>query len=314
MKAATIDSFSTPARVHFVDEPALQDHSVLFRITAAGVNPMDWKVRDGQAGKRSFPLVLGQDFAGVVTRVGKGVTRVNRGDRIFGLARAHGTYAEYSEIRDGVADSPFARIPENVSDSQAAALPTPALTALASLEALGVRNGTALLILGAAGAVGSAAVQMARERGASIAAVVKNGQETNTRFMGATNVVTATGDNTVSALRALHSEPFDAVLDLVSSGDELKRNAPLIKQGGVLVTTLHVADEMWFHEQSIRAINITMAETPQSSAAGLDEIARMVADGTLVVEIASERPLADANAVLDGIKSGAIAGKVILRP
>jgi D-arabinose 1-dehydrogenase-like Zn-dependent alcohol dehydrogenase len=104
------------------------------------------------------------------------------------------------------------------------------------------------------------------------------------------------------------------VLDLVSDGETLKRNAPLTEGGGILVTTIHVADEAWFRERDIRAINIVMNQTPQSSPAGLDEVARMVAEGTLVVKIASERPLSEANAVLDGIKSGAIAGKVILRP
>jgi NADPH:quinone reductase-like Zn-dependent oxidoreductase len=314
MKAATIDSFSTPARVHFVNEPVLQDESVIFRVTAAGVNPVDWKTRDGLAGKRSFPLTLGQDFAGVVLRVGKGIVRVKRGDRIFGCARAHGSYAEIGEIRDGMADSPFTRIPANVSDAQAAALPTPALTALASLEALAVRYGTKLLILGAAGAVGSIALQLARMRGASITAVVKNGQEPRSRSMGASSVVSATSDDTLSAVRAVHPEPFDAVRDLVSGGDELKRNAPLSTSGGILVTTIHDADVPWFRQLNICAINITMSKTPQSSPAALDDIAHMVANGTLLVEIASERPLDEANAVLDEIKAGVITGKVILRP
>ena len=314
MKAATIDRFATPAIVHDVEAPALQDQAVVFRITAAGVNPIDWKIRDGEGGERSFPLILGQDFAGIVEGVGKGVTRVAKGDRIFGCARAHGAYAELSEIRDGVQDSPFTRIPAGVSDAQAAALPTPALTAFASLEALGARKGTELLILGAGGAVGSAAVQMARQRGASITAVVRDGQAAEARAFGAMRVVVSNGGDALAAVRSVHADPFEAVLDLVSDRDTLKRNAPLVEGGGILVTTIHTADEAWFRARDIRAVNIVMNETPQSSPAGLDEVARMVADGTLVVTVASERPLSEVNAVLDGIKSGAIAGKVILRP
>ena len=314
MKAATIDRFSTPAEVHEIARPELEDHAVLFRVTAAGVNPIDWKIRDGQAGKRSFPLILGQDFAGIVERAGKGVTRVTAGERIFGIARKHGVYAEFSEVREGEDDSPFTKIPEGVSDAQAAALPTPGLTALASLEALDAGTATELLIVGAAGAVGCIAVQLARDRNVKIAAVVRPGQEHDTHALGVNTVIVAKGDDVLSAVRAAHPEPFDAVLDMVSDGNALKRNAPLMKPGGTLVTTIHVADEAWFEQLGIRAINISMAATPQSSPAGLDELARLVEDGRLIVKIGSERPLDEANTVLDGIKSGSIHGKVILRP
>lgn len=313
MKAATIDRFSAPVTIRDVPPPTLEDRAVLFRVMAAGVNPIDWKIRDGQAGNRSFPLILGQDFAGVVERVGNGVTRVKPGDRIFGCAREHGAYAEFSEIRDGQRDSPFTATPAELSDAQAAALPTPGLTALASLEALNVGADTALLVLGATGAVGGAAVQIARKRGATVTVVVKPGQEDDARKLGAAEVVAARGD-VVAAVRGVHPQPFEAVLDLVSDGEALKEQAPLVKAGGTLVTTIHDADEAWFAKRGVRAINIIMNETPQSSPAGLDELARLVLEGTLTVRIASERPLADANAVLDGIKAGRIAGKVILRP
>jgi NADPH:quinone reductase-like Zn-dependent oxidoreductase len=313
MKAATIDRFKARAEIHNIATPALEDNAVLFRVTAAGVNPIDWKVRDGEGGKRSFPLVLGQDFAGIVDRTGKGVTRVKPGDRIFGCAREHGAYAEYSEVREGVQDSPFTHIPAGVSNAQAAALPTPGLTALASLELLGVRAGTDLLILGAAGSVGSTAVQLARERGANVTAVVKGGQEHQVQALGAKTVV-AMKDDALAAIRSVRTEPFEAILDVVSDAETLKHNAPLVKQGGIVVTTVHVADEAWFRERGVRAINIVMNQTPQSSPAGLDQLAAMVADGRLVVEVASERPLSDANAVLDGLKSGHISGKVVLLP
>ena len=313
MKAATIERFNTPATVHDVETPALEDNAILLRVTAAGVNPVDWKTRDGKSGDRSFPLTLGQDFAGVVERVGTGVTRVKAGDRVFGCARAHGSYAEFTEIRDGEDNSPFTKIPEGVSDALAAALPTPVLTALASIEALKVGKRTDVLIIGAAGAVGSAAVQIAHNRGAIVTALVKPGQEAEARRAGATTVVAMTSDPK-TAIAVAHEDPFDAVLDLVSDGDALKAFAPLVKRGGLLVTTIHVADEPWFEQHGILAINIVLDQTPQSSPASLDEVAGMVRAGSLVVTVGSERPLDDANAVLDGIKSGDIQGKVILRP
>ena len=313
MKAATIDRFKTPAVVHDVATPPLEDDAVLLRVTAAGVNPVDWKIRDGEGGERSFPLTLGQDFSGVVERVGPGVTRVKEGDRVFGCARDHGAYAEFTEIRDGQRDSPFAKIPEGVSDALAAALPTPVLTALASLEALGVGKGTELLVVGAAGAVGSAALQLARNRDAIVTAAVKPGQESGARANGASTVVTV-GTNPATDVAVAHEDPFEAILDLVSNADQLKALAPLLARGGTILTTIHVADEAWFAQRGIRAINMVVAETPQSSPEALDEVAALVRSGSLTVEIGSERPLDDANAVLDGIKAGEIHGKVILRP
>jgi NADPH:quinone reductase-like Zn-dependent oxidoreductase len=308
-----IDRFKTPAMMRDVDTPTLDEDAVLLRVTAAGVNPIDWKIRDGEGGDRSFPLTLGGDFAGIVERVGTSVTRVKEGDRVFGTAREHGAFAEYTEIKDHAPDSPFTRIPAGISDAQAAAIPIPVLTALASLEALKVGKDTELLIVGAAGAVGSAAVQIARNRGALITAVVKKGQENDARSNGAATVVTG-NERPQAAIKAAHNGQFDAVLDLVSNGEQLKAYAPLVKAGGSIVTTIHVADEGFFAAKNITAINLVMAETPQSSPEALDEIAQMVLDGALTISVGSERPLEEANAVLDGLKAGKISGKVILRP
>jgi NADPH:quinone reductase-like Zn-dependent oxidoreductase len=100
MKAATIERFATAAGVHEIAPPQLEDDAVVLRITAAGVSPIDWKNRDGIGEKRTVPLTLGQDVAGVIERVGTAVTRVKAGDRIFGCARDHGSYAEFTKIRD----------------------------------------------------------------------------------------------------------------------------------------------------------------------------------------------------------------------
>jgi NADPH2:quinone reductase len=170
-----------------------------------------------------------------------------------------------------------------------------------------------LLIVGGGGSVGSATIQLARLRGARITAFVKPGQEDDARRAGA-DVVVSTAGAPVPAIREVHGAPFDAVIDLVSTADALKELAPLLKGDGVILTTIHVADEAWFRERSLRAINITLAKTPQSSPVALAAMARRVADGSLVLSPPTERSLDDANAVLDGIKTGTISGKVILRP
>jgi len=313
MKAFAIDRFGSEGRVRDLPQPQLDLDSVLVRVRVAGINPIDWKIRDGKAGGRTFPLVLGQDFAGVVEQVGSQVTRVKAGDRVFGCARAHGAYAEETAVPDHEQASPFALIPDGLSDAVAAALPTPALTALASLSALGVGKDTTLLVVGAAGAVGTAAVQMARLRGARVSAYVRSEQEAELRSLGADEAISSERDDVLGSVQAQHPEPFDVILDLISDGETLKRNAPLLRQGGRLVTTIHVADEKWFGDRGLTAINIVMNETPQSSPEGLNEVAKLAADGKLRVDVAGERALAEAGRTLDEGKAGKLSGKMLLR-
>jgi NADPH:quinone reductase-like Zn-dependent oxidoreductase len=313
MKAFAIDRFGTEGDVRDLPQPKLDVDSVLVRVCVAGVNPIDWKIRDGKSGSRAFPLVLGQDFAGVVEQVGRQVTRVRAGDRVFGCARAHGAYAEETAVPDHERASPFSLIPDGLSDAVAAALPTPALTALASLSALGAGKDTTLLVVGAAGAVGTAAVQMAHLRGSRVSAYVRPGQEAALRALGAHETISSESDDVLGSVRAQHPEPFDVILDLVSNGETLKRNAPLLRQGGKLVTTIHVADEKWFGDHGLTAINIVMNETPQSSPEGLNEVAKLALDGKLRVDVLGERALGEAGRTLDEGKAGKLSGKMLLR-
>ena len=312
MHAIVIDKFNEAGSVRQMPEPPLDRNAVLVRVSVAGVNPVDWKVRAGKAGERNFPLVLGQDFAGSIEAVGDGVERVTVGDRVFGCARDHGSYAEETLIPDLDKSSPFTKIPEGIDDVHAAALPTPGLTALASLDWLEVGGGTELLVIGAAGAVGSAAVQIARKRKAVVTAVVKPGQGDEAREFGAATVVEASGDF-LDAVRSAHPKPFAATLDLVSSGEELQHHLPLYAKGGKLVTTIHVAEVDWFLERGIDANNIVMSETDASSPRGLETLAELVLTGDLRVPIASERPLTEAAKVLDELEAGKLGGKIVLR-
>lgn len=313
MRAFVIDRFKDPGGVRDVPDPPMGADDILVRVARAGVNPVDWKIRDGTGGKRSFPLVLGQDFAGVAEAVGANVARIKKGDRVFGCARDHGAYAERTSIAQQQHNSPISVIPDGVTDAVAAALPTPALTALAALAILGMSRRTSLVVIGAAGAVGSAAVQIARREGAHVTAVVKPGQGEAVRKLGADTVIETDGE-ILAAIKERRTEPFDAMLDLVNDGETLKKHAELLGGGSKLVTTIHVADEAWFRERGIEATNIVMNETPQSSAAGLDELTAMVLDGTLSVTVGAERPLADAGTVLDNMKAGKGGGKTVLRP
>src|SRR5689334_1665947 len=156
-----------------VEPPPVAPDGVLLRVRAAGVNPVDYNVREGKlAGgfPYHFPVILGWDAAGVVEEVGPAVTWFKPGDAAYGYCRRHeleyGTYAEFVTVPEGY----LAHMPDGLSFEEAAALPLAALTAHQSLEYLGLRGGETLFVTGGAGGVGHIAVQLAIARGARVIA------------------------------------------------------------------------------------------------------------------------------------------------
>src|SRR6476646_6447682 len=172
MRAFAVQSFGEAPAIHDLPIPDA-DSAFLIRVRYAGVNPIDYKLLERLTATSIYPFVMGTDCAGVVERVPTGERELRTGDRIFGMARTHGAYAEYTAVAPGAKTEPLARIPDGVTDEQAAALPIPAITALGSLELLGVTAGQHLVVMGATGGVGGYAVQMARSRGAHVIATVR---------------------------------------------------------------------------------------------------------------------------------------------
>lgn len=312
MKAFAIDKFGEEGSIHDLAAPEVPDDGVLVRVVAAGVNPIDWKIRDGMRGDRSFPLVLGQDFAGFVVATGPRAKRYGIDDRIFGTARTYGTFADYTAVPEDSADNPIAKIPDGVGDADAAALPTAGLTALASLDALGVANGTLLLINGAAGGVGAFATQIAHARGATVIGTVHSGKEDFARSIGVDVPIAYDREDAVNAIAQRYPNGVDALLDVVSDADALKRFGGLVRRGGTLVSTIYTADVAWFAGRGVTAVNIVLNQTPQSSHSGLRELVKMVEDGSVRVAIGEEHELVSAAVALDRGKSGEAAGKIIL--
>ncbi|MER5552162.1 NADP-dependent oxidoreductase [Streptomyces sp. NPDC002793] len=184
------------------------------RVAAAGVNPIDWKLRSG-ALRQVFPLDLpgipGRDGAGVVDEIGDGVRGVSIGDRVFGLGGVTGATAELLVL------SAWAHTPAAWSDEQAAGAGLASVTALGGLNALGSLDGRTLLVEGAAGGVGSAAVEIALARGA--ATVIGTASERNHEFLASLGAVPTTyGPGLAERLTALAPHGVDAVLDTAASG------------------------------------------------------------------------------------------------
>jgi NADPH2:quinone reductase len=311
MRAFAVQSFGEAPGIHDLPMPPA-DEGFLIRVTYAGVNPIDYKLLERLTATSTYPFVMGIDFAGVVERVPTGERELRTGDRIFGMARTHGAYAEYTAVAPGVKTEPLARIPDGLTDEQAAALPIAAITALGSLELLGVTADQHLIVMGATGGVGGYAVQMARSRGVHVIATVR-GDADEARRLGAEEVYDIKAIDVVEALRASHPNGVDAVLDLVNGSDAIRRDAEILQSGGRLVSTIYAADEGWFAERQITAYNIASSANPLSSPQGLNEVARMLADGTITARIRSTVELDGAGQMLEKLRNGGLRGKAVIR-
>jgi NADPH:quinone reductase-like Zn-dependent oxidoreductase len=310
MRAFAVRSFGEAPAVQTLPIPAA-DIAILIRVNYAGVNPIDYKLVDRLTAASKYPFVVGADFSGVVERVPAGERDFRPGDRIFGMARTHGAYAEYTAVEPGAKTEPLARIPDGVTDEQAAALPIAAITALGSIELLGITAGQLVVVMGATGGVGGYAVQMARSRGAHVIATVR-GDADEARRLGAEEVYDTKAGDVIAALRAAHPDGVDAVLDLVNGPDAIPRDAEILKPGGSLVSTIHAANESWFAERKITAHNILGNANAFSSPQGLDQIARMLADGAITARIRSIVELDDAGQVLEKLRTGGLRGKAVI--
>jgi NADPH:quinone reductase len=311
MRAFAVRSFGEAASVQDLPVPPVDD-AVLIRVRFAGVNPLDNNALGRLTADSSYPFVVGVDFAGVVERVPAGDHGLRAGDRVLGMARTHGSYAEYTAVVPAAAMEPLARLPDGVADEEAAALPIPALTALRAVDVLEVTAGQHVVVMGATGGVGGYAVPMARSRGAHLVATVR-GDADEARRLGAEEVYDSQVTDVIAALRVAHPGGVDAVLDLVSGADAIRRDAEVIRPGGRLVSTTFAADEGWFAERHITAHNHASSANPLISPEGLTTVARMLADGTITARIGTVADLEAAGQVLDQLRRGGMRGKAVIR-
>ena len=311
MRAFAVQAFGEAPAIHDLPVPAA-DGGFLLRVVYAGVNPLDNNNLARLTANSVYPYVLGIDFAGVVERVPANRNGLRVGDRVFGMARTHGAYAEYTMVTPAAKSEPVAPIPAGVSDEEAAALPTAGVTALRTVELLGIASGQRVVVMGATGGVGGYAVQMARARGAHVIATVR-GDVAEARRLGAEEVYDSQAADVIGALRADHPSGVDAVLDLVSGPDAIRRDAEVIQPGGRLVSTIFAADEGWFAERQITAYNHASSRNPLISPEGLTEVAQMLADGTITTRIRATVDLDAAGQVLDELRHGGLRGKALIR-
>jgi len=214
MRAVHFHAFGGPGVLAIEDdvpEPPVGPGQVRVRVQAASVNPVDWKIRSGMLKKAvptTLPSIPGSDAVGIVDQIGAGVTGIELGAAVFGLAARPGTLAEFAVLRA------WAPIPSAWTFEQAAGLA--ADTAIIALDALGKLNGRTLLIEGAAGGVGSAAVELAVARGASVIGTASERKHDFLRSLGATP--TTYGQGLPERTAALAPGGVDAAIDMIGSG------------------------------------------------------------------------------------------------
>jgi NADPH:quinone reductase-like Zn-dependent oxidoreductase len=303
MKAVRIYEYGDASTLKLEDVQSLSATSdqILVRVHDAGVNPIDWKIRQGyleHVMPAHFPLTMGQDFAGEVAERGTTVTSVQIGDRVFGFAQ--GTYAEYATA----SISTVAKIPDTVDFVRAAALPTAGSTALQIIrDVVKARDGMTILIHGAAGGVGSFASQIAKHMGARVVGSASGEDMDYLKSIGVDDVI----DFARERFEEKVSEA-DAVVDLVG-GETLKRSYDVVKPGGTLVTTVQPIDESEAKRAGIRAVHVVM----RRNAADLAELAKLVESGAVTPRLGQTMALSQARQAQEFSESGKTHGKVILK-
>ncbi|WP_018546664.1 NADP-dependent oxidoreductase [Streptomyces sp. LaPpAH-108] len=280
---------------------------VRIRVAAAGVNPTDWKHRDGTIPyDHGLPATTGWDVAGTVDKTGPGVTIFEEGDEVFGMLPYPYAPGSYAEFATGPARA-FAAKPGTIDFAQAAALPLAALTAWQALhDTAGLRDGQRVLIQGAAGGVGHLAVQIARHLGAEVTATASAADADFVRSLGAAQVF----DYRTTSISDVLSDADAALVPF--TGQTRLDSLRAVRRGGVLVSLLGADEEALTlaGERGVRYRSLMV----QSDHAGMRAIADLAAEGALRAKIHATLPLSRAAEAHRLGEDGQIDGKLVLLP
>jgi NADPH:quinone reductase-like Zn-dependent oxidoreductase len=302
IKAVRIAQYGGSEQLKFEEVPLLEigPGHVLAKVSYAGVNPVDWKIREGymkEVRPASFPLTLGQDFAGEIVAGGGDSGPFRTGERVFGFGE--GTYAEFTMAPITL----IAAIPEKIDFAVAAALPTPGVTALQAIrDYVQPKPGSRILIHGAAGSVGSFATQIAKRWGAQVIGTASGEDVVYLRALGHVQVVDYKQERFETVGQV------DAVLDLVG-GETATRSFAVVKKGGVMVSTVGAANAELAAQAGIRAVNMVSKGT----AADLSELAGLVERGGVRPRMGEVFRLEQAREAQDTSQQGRAKGKILLK-
>ncbi|MFF2007604.1 NADP-dependent oxidoreductase [Streptomyces sp. NPDC058195] len=314
MRAIAVGAFRADPELVQLPKPEPQAGEVRVRIAYAALNPSDWQSARGApdegATPQVFPLVVGADFAGHVDMIGSGHNRFRVGDLVFGrVARPSpsggGSYCDYVSVPQ---DSAVTAVPPGLSLRAAAALPSAGMAAAQLLETVALRGHETLLLIGAAGGVGSYLTQLASARGIRVIAVVRGDEHRRMAELGAAVTIDTTVRPLDAAVRESCADGVDAVVDLVSTApDTFAERAAPVRRGGVAVTTRGVAAGAAL-PAGVTGIDFRLEPSPVL----LDVLAAGAAEGVLRVPVDAELPLENAPQALDRNRTGGARGKTVI--
>ena len=286
------------------------DEKVLVKVKAAGVNPIDWKIREGymqQMIPLQFPSTLGMDFSGTIEKVGAGVSGFNVGDdEVYGQASVtRGGSGAFAEIALANADS-IAHKPKSLNHQEAAGLPLVGVSAWQALvETIGLTDGRKkILIHGGAGGIGSIAIQLAKRLGAYVATTASTNDKQFVKELGADEVI----DYKTQTFEDLLPHDYDAVFDTVG-GETYKRSFEVLKRGsGMIVSMLEQPNQQLMEQFGVKAI----FQFTQVNRERLTKLAQWVDQNNIRVNVDRTFPLEEAGKALDYQKDVHPRGKVVL--
>ena len=328
MKAYTVSKYKSPMHANEVAEPTVGDRDVLINVHAAGVNMLDAKIRDGEFKlilPYKPPFVLGHDLAGVVARVGPGVTRFTVGDEVYARVRDGriGTFAQ----RIAVDEDDLAIKPTSLSMAEAASVPLVALTAWQALvERANLQRGQKVLIHGGSGGVGTYAIQLAKHLGATVATTTSTSNLDWVRDLGADTMI----DYRTQDFETV-ADDYDLVLDS-QGGDTLAKSLRLLKPGGMAIGIAGPPDPDFARRQKLH-LPLRLAMTGLSlntrraarrhgvrysflfmraSGTHLDDITKLIDAQVLRPIVDRTYPFDKASQALAHAEAGRTKGKVVI--
>jgi alcohol dehydrogenase len=287
-------------------EPIVSAGKVLVIVKAAGVNPVDWKIREGnmqQMIQLQFPSTLGMDFSGVIKQVGEGISAFKQGDEVYGQAAVitggSGAFAEMA-LANG---ETIAHKPKSLSHAEAAGLPVVGVSAWQALvENIGLSKDQKILIHGGAGGIGSIAIQLAKHLGGYVATTVDTKDRQFVQELGANQVIDYRTQNFENILH-----DYDSVLDTVG-GETYRRSFKVLKKGGIIVSMLEQPNSELMNQYGIKAI----FQFTQVNRERLSKVAQWVDQNNTSVNVEKTFSLDEAGKALDYQKDVHPRGKIVL--
>lgn len=309
MRAIAVSKLGATPELVELPKPEPAPGELLVRLKAASLNPADWKFAEGILGQdmpHSFPMVLGNDGAGIVEAVGDEVTRFKTGDEVYGqfmrVAQGQGGYAEYALVAQ---DATVAPIPPGMSFSQAAAIPTASMTAFNLVDNAKIAAAQTVLVVGATGGVGQSVVQFAAARDAHVIATAKPEAVDTMKDLGA--AMTVDPEDAVAQVKAAQPDGIDTLIMLAGDAAALNAASQLVRSAGTVVSSVFTADPQALAARGIRGANVENAP----NFALLDKLNELFEARKFTVVIEQELPLEQAPEALERNRAGGARGKTV---